>query len=221
MKERSDWKRAPPRRQPPLTYSRKQASHDIVNFTPSLSRCAMATSNLGRFFKERSLHSSDRQVRHRPACGGSHRALRVAHEESLSPVYRLKANISLADGVDDWFLAERYRLAAEDTYNGISELVAEFATGDEEGRELAVLRETLDSLADDQRRSKPSQREITEASDTQRSVITTSRATESTASPTDGHAPIAEAQGSQAKLAYRRDLEQSEPSANAEGQQPK
>jgi len=170
---------------------------------------------------QRALHSSDRQVRHRPACGGSHRALRVAHEESLSPVYRLKANISLADGVDDWFLAERYRLAAEDTYNGISELVAEFATGDEEGRELAVLRETLDSLADDQRRSKPSQREITEASDTQRSVITTSRATESTASPTDGHAPIAEAQGSQAKLAYRRDLEQSEPSANAEGQQPK
>ena len=63
-----------------------------------------------------------------------------------------------------------------------------FVIGDEEGRELAILRETLDSLTDDQRRSKPSQRESTEANDTERSISSTSRANESATSPTDGHA---------------------------------
>lgn len=57
-------------------------------------------------------------------------------EEALSPVYRLRANLLLADGIDDWFLAEQYRLAAEDTYFGISEVVANSATGDEETSNL-------------------------------------------------------------------------------------
>ena len=55
----------------------------------------------------------------------------------------------------------------------------------------------LDSLADEQVRDKPSQRGTTEDIDTERSIFPISRATESTTSPTDGHAPIAEAQGSQ------------------------
>jgi hypothetical protein len=156
----------------------------------------MATSNLGRFFKERfrvAVVKYDTN-RHEEALT---QLSELLMEEALSPVYRLKANILLADGVDDWFLAEQYRLAAENTYHGISEVVANCATGDEEGLELAVLRETLDSLADDQRLSKPSPHEITEASDTETPIFTTSRVTESTTSPLDEHAPIAEAQGSQ------------------------
>jgi hypothetical protein len=184
----------------------------------------MATSNLGRFLKERYILAMAKYDtnRHEEALT---QLSELLMEESLSPVYRLKANVALADGVDDWFLAEQYRLAAEDTYHGISEVIAENMTDDEEGRELAAehatSREMLDSLAEDLAREKPSQHEITEASDTEASTFSTSRATESTASPTDGHAPIAEAQGSQAELAYRRNLEQSEPSANAEGQQSK
>lgn len=143
-------------------------------------------------------------------------------EESLSPVYRLKANVALADGVDDWFLAEQYRLAAEYTYHGISEVVADNMTDDNEGRELAAelatSREVLDSLAEDQAREKPSQQEITEANDAERSISSTSQANESTTSPTDGHPPIAEGQGSQAEHAYPRGFEQGEPSAKSEGQ---
>lgn len=171
-------------------------SHDILDFTPSLSLCAMATSNLGRFFKERYIvaiakYDTDRHEESLTQLS------ELLMEEALPPVYRLKANAALADGVDDWYLAERYRLVAEDIYNGISELVAEHATGDEEGRELAVLREMLDSLAEEQVRDRPRQRQTTEASDTETSIFSTSRAAESTTSPADAHAAIAEAQGSQ------------------------
>ena len=156
----------------------------------------MATSNLGRFFKERYIvaiakYDTDRHEESLTQLS------ELLMEEALPPVYRLKANAALADGVDNWFEAERYRLAAEDTYDGISELVANHATGDEEGRELATLREMLDSLAEEQRRDKPRQHKITEANDTEPSTSSTSRATESTASPADGYAPTAEAQGSQ------------------------
>ena len=156
----------------------------------------MATSNLGRFFKERYIvaiakYDTDRHEESLTQLS------ELLMEEALPPVYRLKANAALADGVDKWFEAERYRFAAEDTYDGISELVANHATGDEEGRELATLREMLDSLAEEQRRDKPRQHKITEANDTEPSTSSTSRATESTASPADGYAPTAEAQGSQ------------------------
>jgi hypothetical protein len=176
----------------------------------------MATSNLGRFFKERFRVASSKYDtdRHEEALT---QLSELLMEQQLSPVYRLKANILLADGVDDWFLAEQYRLAAENTYDGISEVVANSATGDEEALELAGLRETLDSLADDQKRNKPSEPKITEDRDTEPSTLSTSRATESTTSPADGHAPNAEAQGSQAKLVYH--LEQGGSSAKAEGQE--
>ena len=183
----------------------------------------MATSNLGRFFKERYIAAMAKYDtnRHEEALT---QLSELLMEESLSPVYRLKANVALADGVDDWFLAEQYRLAAEDTYHGISEVVANKMTDDEEGRELAAehatSREMLDSLAEDQAREKSSQRDITGASDTEHSIITTSRATQSTTSPTDGHAQIAKAQVPQAELGHHRNLEQSEPSAKAKGQQP-
>ena len=84
-----------------------QTSHDFVNFTTSLSRRAMATSNTGRFFKERyrvAIAKFDTD-RHEESLT---QLSELPIEEALTSVYRLKANAALADGVDDWFLAERY-----------------------------------------------------------------------------------------------------------------
>jgi hypothetical protein len=152
----------------------------------------MATSNLSRFFKERyrvAIAKFDTE-RHNEALT---QLSELLMEEALPSIYRLKANAALTDGVDDWFLAEQYRFAAEKAYDSISEVVANSATGDEEGLELAALREMLDSLADEQRRDKPSQRQFIE----EPSIYSTSRPAKSTTSPADGHAPTAEAQGSQ------------------------
>jgi hypothetical protein len=186
----------------------------------------MATSNLGRFFKERyrvaiAKYDTDRHEESLTELS------ELLMDEALPSVWRLRANAALADGVDNWYLAEQYRLAAEDIYDGISEVVANSATSDEGLEsaaihdELAATREMLDSLADDQRRDKPRQREITDANDAESSTFSTSRTSESTTSPADGHAPIAEAQGSQAEPAYHRSLEQCGPSAKADGKQPK
>ena len=153
----------------------------------------MATTNTVRFFKERyrvaiAKYDTDR---HEEALT---QLSELLMEQSLPSLYRLKANAALADGVDDWFLAERYRLAAEDIYYGTCEVVANSATADEGRRELVPIREMLDSLADEQVRDRPRQRKTTEATDTEPSTSSTSQATKSTTSPADGHAPIAEAQ---------------------------
>jgi hypothetical protein len=65
----------------------------------------MATSNLGQFFNDRF------RVANAKYDAGRHEEALTQHsellmEEALSPVYQLKANLLLADGVDDWFLAD-------------------------------------------------------------------------------------------------------------------
>lgn len=81
----------------------------------------MATRNLGRFFKECHIVATAKYDtdRHEKALTELSKLL---VEKALPSVYRLKANIPLADGIYDWFLAERYRLAAEDTYHAIASL---------------------------------------------------------------------------------------------------
>jgi hypothetical protein len=115
----------------------------------------MATSNLGQFFQERyrvAIGKFDTD-KHEDALS---ELIELLMEDELSSIYRLKANAALADGVDDWFLAEQYRSAAELAYRGISEVCSnsESCLVDDE---LAVLRELLDSLAEEQRLDDPRQ----------------------------------------------------------------
>jgi hypothetical protein len=115
----------------------------------------MSTSNLGRFFRERYRVAASKldTDKHEDALS---ELTELLMEDKLSPIYRLKANAALADGVDDWFLAEQYRLAAELAYDGICEVLS-----DSERRlvddEIAILRELLDSLAEEQRLDDPRQ----------------------------------------------------------------
>jgi hypothetical protein len=115
----------------------------------------MSTSNLGRFFRERYRVAASKldTGKHEDALS---ELTELLMEDKLSPIYRLKANAALADGVDDWFLAEQYRLAAELAYDGICEVLS-----DSERRlvddEIATLRRLLDLLAEEQRLDDPRQ----------------------------------------------------------------
>jgi hypothetical protein len=146
----------------------------------------MSTSNLGRFFRERyrvavSKYDTDK---HEDALS---ELTELLMEDKLSPIYRLKANAALADGVDDWFLAEQYRLAAELAYDVICEVLSdsERCLVDDE---IAILRGLLDSLAEEQRLDDPRQTthdDVAHHSDLASEAISTSGVADNSTEHTD------------------------------------
>ncbi|KAM0718167.1 hypothetical protein Q7P37_006499 [Cladosporium fusiforme] len=84
-------------------------------------------------------------------------------EVRLPLLIRLKANLALADGnaEKDWHLAEGYRKEAERVYESIR---ASTPTGDTRWpayeNELVALRESLDTLAEDQLANQPNDAEL-------------------------------------------------------------
>lgn len=116
------------------------------------------TDNLFRYFQER----------YRVAIGKWSTEKTEQHAESLDelaellmdpqlPVfYRLKVNMALADGHDDWYFAEEFRHEAERVY---AQIRTHCPVGDtrwpNQERHLVALRERLDALAEEQREDDP------------------------------------------------------------------
>lgn len=114
-------------------------------------------SNLTSFFRERYKVAIDKWETDR-------------HEEALTELsdllmdpqipmlYRLKANMALAQSQEDWFHAEDYRTNAERVYEHIRTRLG-CPEGDMrwpgQERELVALREQLDALADEQSLNRP------------------------------------------------------------------
>lgn len=109
-------------------------------------------TNLLPFFRERYKVAIDKYdtEKHQEALAELSELLMDTH---LPLLYRLKANMALAEGHEDWFLAEDYRLDAERVYAHIRTQL-DCPVGDtswpEQERELVALRERLDTLAQDQ-----------------------------------------------------------------------
>lgn len=155
----------------------------------------MATSNVSRFLRERyivAIGKYETELNDEAL----NELLELLMDDALSPIYRLKANAALADGVDDWFLAEDYRKAAELAYNDIIETVSNKGRLEDVRDELAILREILDELADDQVLDdpcRPASPDVAQHSDLAPETFTTSEAIQPSTESSD--AQSAEARG--------------------------
>lgn len=176
----------------------------------------MATSNVSRFLRERYIVAIGKYEteRHDEALT---ELLELLMDDALSPLYRLKANAALADGVDDWYLAEDYRKAAELAYSDIIETVSNSGSLEDVRDELAMFREMLDSLADDQVLDdprRPASPDVAQHSDLASETFTTSEAIQSSMESMD--TPSAETRG--ARLAHTSSAPQTSTEVTSQSQ---
>jgi hypothetical protein len=105
-------------------------------------------SNLTEFFRERFIEATGKWNNGEREHEESLEELSVLLMEPRLPLlYRLKANLALAIGQYDWYLAEDFRHDAEKVYGQIRMLRQHPS---EIERELIAIRERLDTLAEDQ-----------------------------------------------------------------------
>jgi hypothetical protein len=105
-------------------------------------------SNLTEFFRERFIEATGKWNNGEREHEESLEELSVLLMEPRLPLlYRLKANLALAIGHYDWYLAEDFRHDAEKVYGQIRMLREQPS---EIERELIAIRERLDTLAEDQ-----------------------------------------------------------------------
>jgi hypothetical protein len=131
----------------------------FVFHVPSCTESAMAPNNLLRFFHGRYMVAITNfgTDRHDEAL---EELTALLLDPQLPMLYKLKANIALADGnaENDWHTAEAFRREAELVY---SDIRADCPVGDTrwpaQERELTNLRESLDSLAQEQLEARPAE----------------------------------------------------------------
>jgi hypothetical protein len=110
-------------------------------------------SNLAEFFRERFIEATGKWNTDDKHNESLEEFSLLLMEPRLPLLYRLKANLAIAIGHDDWVVAEDFRHDAEKVYGQIR-MLEDHPVGDERfpeiERELVAIRERLDTLAKDQ-----------------------------------------------------------------------